>query len=69
MAAGQKKMAGKLVVSVTQGCSSSFTVEVLATASDFRVQISGRSGFRFSFKALSDTSGSEPGNSPCLVSV
>lgn len=69
MVEGQKKMAGKLVVSVTLGCSSSFTVEVLATASEFRAQISGRSHFRFSFKAQSDTSGSEPGNSPCLVSV
>lgn len=44
-------------------------LEVLATVSELRVQIFGRSGFRFSFKAQSDTSGSEHGNSPCLVLV
>ena len=48
MAEAKKKKAAKLVVLVTQGCSSSFTVEVLATASELGVQTSGRSGFRFS---------------------
>lgn len=58
MAESQKQMTEKLLVSVIQGCLSSFSVEFSAMVLQFRVEISGRSDFRFPFKALSHTSGS-----------